>query len=134
MTKPIVQSVTFTASARELYDLYMDPKLHAAFTGGGKVKISPKPGSPFSAFNKMLSGTTLAAIPGKLIVQRWRSHLFKKTDPDSILVIYFSQDGKRGRIDLTHVKVPEHDHAGVTQGWETYYWKPLTKYLRASRR
>ncbi|MGA3068170.1 MAG: SRPBCC domain-containing protein [Tepidisphaeraceae bacterium] len=134
MTKPIVQSVKFAASAMELYELYMDPKRHAAFTGGGKVKISAKPGSPFSAFDKMLSGSTLLAVPGKLIVQRWRSHIFKETDPDSILVIYFRQDGKQGRIDLTHVNVPPHDHAGVTQGWKTYYWEPLAKYLRASRR
>ena len=84
-----------------MYDLYIDAKLHAAFTGGGKVKISAKPGSPFSAFDRMLSGTTLAAVPGKLIVQRWRGHHWKETDPDSILVIYFSQDGKQGRIDLT---------------------------------
>jgi activator of HSP90 ATPase len=133
MTKPIVHSVKFKASARELYDLYMDAKRHAAFTGGGRVRISPKPGSPFSAFNGMLSGQTLVAEPGKLIVQRWRSKQFHKGDADSVLSIYFSKDGKRGRIDLVHVNVPKHDHAGVKRGWTKYYWKPLKKYLCARR-
>ncbi len=131
MIKPIVCSVKFKASANQLYDLYMDPRRHAAFTGGGKVKISPKPGSPFAAFGGMLSGTTLAADPGKLIVLRWRSCEFHKTDPDSILIIYFTDEGKQGRIDLVHINVPPHDHAGVTSGWKTYYWNPLKKYLAA---
>ena len=59
---------------------------------------------------------------------------FHKTDPDSILVISFSQEGKQGRIDLVHINVPAQDHVGVKNGWITYYWKPLAKYLRARRR
>src|SRR5579862_44598 len=119
MTKPIVQSNTFNATPKELYDLYMNPKLHAAFTGG-PVKISSKPNSKFEAFGKMLWGTTLAAVPGKLIVQRWRSMNFKLSDADSILIFHFSKDAKGGRIDMTHVNVPEQDHKGVTNGWKKY--------------
>ncbi len=43
MSKAIEQSVHFSASAKELYDMYMDPKKHGAFTGG-KVVIGAKPG------------------------------------------------------------------------------------------
>jgi activator of HSP90 ATPase len=129
MTKPIVQSVTFTASARELYDIYLDPKRHAAFTGG-PVKISAKPGSKLDAFDGMLSGSMLVAIPGELIIQRWRSMNFKKTDPDSILVLSFSEDGKQGRIDMVHINVPTQDYKGVTEGWKKYYWTPLRAYLK----
>jgi activator of HSP90 ATPase len=127
--KTIEQSVRFSASARQLYDIYLDPKRHAAFTGG-RVKISSKPGSAFNAFDGMLSGATLLTVPGKLIVQRWRGYHWKKTDLDSTLILHFVQDGKRGRIDLVHVNVPTHDFAGVTGGWKKYYWKPLTAYLR----
>jgi activator of HSP90 ATPase len=129
MTKTIEQSVRFPVSAQELYDLYMDPALHAAFTGA-PVKISAKPGSKFLAFDGMLEGTTVSTLPGKLIVQRWRSMMFKPDDPDSILVLYFVQEAKRGRIDLAHINVPQHDHAGVTHGWDKYYWKPLRAYLK----
>ena len=129
MTAPIVQSVRFSASAQELYDIYLDPEAHAAVTGDA-VKISAKPGSKFSAFGGMLAGTTVAVEPSKLIVQRWRSCEFKETDPDSVLVLSFVQEGNRGRIDLVHANVPKHDHAGVTQGWNKYYWKPLRAYLK----
>src|SRR5580658_2740954 len=115
MLKPIIQSVTFPATAKQLYKMYMNPKQHAAFTGS-PVKISPKPASPFRAFNGMLTGSTLLTVPGKLIVQRWRGHHWKKSDLDSTLILTFIQDGKHGRIDLVHVNVPNHDHAGVTSG------------------
>lgn len=131
MTKPIIQSVTFAADASELYKIYLDPKRHAAFTGG-KVKISAKPGSAFSAFGGMLAGTMLWTIPEQMIVQRWRSTGFHESDPDSILILAFTQFGKKARIDLIHVNVPEQDHAGVTNGWKTYYWTPLRTYLRGS--
>jgi activator of HSP90 ATPase len=130
MLKAIEQSVRFPAPAQELYDIYLDPARHAAVTGGS-VKISPKPGSKFTAFDGMLTGATLFTIPGQLIVQRWRSNMFHDTDQDSILILRFIQDGKRGRIDLVHANVPRHDHAGVTEGWEKYYWKPLRAYLKS---
>src|SRR5580658_7818180 len=105
MLKTIEQSVRFSASARELYEIYLDPVQHARITGA-PVKISPRPGSKFSAFDGMLSGVMLATIPGRLIVQRWRSCEFRKTDLDSVLVLTFVQEGKRGRIDLVHINVP----------------------------
>jgi activator of HSP90 ATPase len=129
MLKTIEQSVHFPISAETLYDIYLDPKRHAAVTGA-PVKVSAKAGSKFAAFDGMLSGVTLATIPGKLIVQRWRSNQFHDGDLDSILILTFVQDGKRGRIDLVHVNVPEHDHDGVNDGWAKYYWKPLRAYLK----
>ena len=129
MTKTIEQSVRFPATARGLYDLYIDPKLHQAFTGG-PVKISAKSGSKFSAFGGEIWGTTVAAVPAQLIVQRWRSSHFKESDPDSILILMFVQEEKQARIDLAHVNVPKQDHAGVTGGWKKYYWEPLREYLK----
>jgi activator of HSP90 ATPase len=133
MLKTIEQSVRFSATARELYDIYLNPARHAAVTGA-PVKISPKPGGKFTAFDGMLTGLTLFTIPGEMIVQRWRSCMFHAGDLDSILILRFIQDGKRGRIDLVHANVPKHDHAGVTKGWEKYYWKPLRAYLKGKRR
>jgi len=129
MTKTIEQSVRFNASAKELYAIYMDPAKHAAMTGA-PVQISAKPGSKFRAFDGLLWGQTIAVVPGKMIVQRWRSCNFKATDPDSILVLNFVQEGGRGRIDLAHVNVPKQDHAGVSKGWKKFYWGPLRRYLK----
>jgi activator of HSP90 ATPase len=114
--------------------MYLDPAKHAAMTAGGAVKISAKPGSKFTAFDGMLSGITIAAVPGKLIVQRWRGSHWADSDPDSVLVLNFSDEtgngAKKARIDLAHVNVPKHDRADVTQGWKHYYWKPMRAYFK----
>ena len=69
-------------------------------------------------------------VPGKRIVQSWRSIGWKKTDADSILVLTFHKEGSGGRVDLAHVNVPDHDHLGVTKGWEKFYWKPWRAYIK----
>jgi len=99
-----------------------------------KVSIRKTAGKRFTAFNGMLSGKNLLIVPKKLVVQLWRSRTWKKTDPDSILILMFSKAGRGARIDLVHMNVPDHDLQGVTRGWHRYYWKPWLAYLRRSRR
>ncbi len=129
MLKTIEQSVRFSASAQELYEIYVDPIRHAQVTGSD-VRISPKSGSKFNAFDGQLTGVMLLSIPGQMVVQRWRSTKFYETDHDSILILRFIQESKRGRIDLVHANVPKQDYMGVIEGWDTYYWKPLRAYLK----
>jgi activator of HSP90 ATPase len=129
MAKLIKQSVILPASAKELYAMYVDPKKHGAIVGG-EVLISAKPGSKFRAFGGALTGTMLQTVPGKLIVQAWRSTPFKKSDLDSTLILRFTPAGAgKGRIDLMHVNVPDQDYASATKGWKSYYWQPWRKYL-----
>ena len=67
MTRPIRQSVTLAAPAAALYRMYLNAKTHAAITGG-KVVVSARRGSTFSAFGGLLRGRTLHTVPGRLIV------------------------------------------------------------------
>ena len=129
MTKAIQQSVRLSATPDALFDSYLDSKKHAAITGG-KVSISARMGGKFTAFDGMLRGRNLVIVPKRLIVQAWRSAQWKDGDLDSILLLEFSSVSGGGRIELTHVNVPRHDHQGVTEGWKKYYWKPWREYLR----
>ena len=133
MLRIVRQSVVLPASPKALYAMYLNPKAHGAITGG-KVKIGVRPGAKFKAFGGALTGKMLCAIPGRLIVQAWRSTAFDKRDHDSTLILRFLPAGRsrgktRGRIDLVHVNVPSHDYRGVSEGWKNYYWKPWRKYL-----
>ena len=128
MTKLVRQSVTLPAPARKLYATYLSPRTHKAITGG-KVVISARSGSKFSAFNGMLRGRMLYTVPGRLIVQAWRSSGWNKGDLDSTLILRFTPKGRKGRIDLVHANVPDHDYRGVNNGWRKYYWRPWRKYL-----
>ena len=128
MSSVIKQSVILPAPARDLYAMYLNPKTHQTITGS-KVVISARRGSRFSAFNGALEGRMLDTDPGRLIVQAWRSRNFRKNDIDSTLILRFTPQGRKGRIDLVHVNVPKQDYRGVTEGWKKYYWQPWGKYL-----
>ena len=73
--------------------------------------------------------TMLEVVAPKLIVQSWRSTQFRDEDPDSTLILMLSADVGAGRIDLVHLDVPDHDYAGVQQGWKQYYWDPWRAFL-----
>jgi activator of HSP90 ATPase len=128
MPKLITQSVILHAPAKNLYAMYLNPGRHRAITGG-KVVVSARPGSKFSAFDGMLRGRMLYTVPGRLIVQAWRSSVWKKSDLDSTLILRFTPRGRSGRIDLVHANVPDHDYRGVNDGWKKYYWRPWRRYL-----
>jgi activator of HSP90 ATPase len=126
--KVIKQSVVLPAPAKKLYAMYLNARQHAAITGSA-VQIGARPGSKFRAFGGALSGRILQTVPGKLIVQAWRSTAFHKGDGDSTLILRFVPQGRSGRIELTHVNVPAHDYRGVNTGWPAYYWGPWRKLL-----
>ena len=128
MARTISIAALLPASAAELYAMYVDGKTHSAITGAPAV-VAARAGSPFSAFGGMLRGTMLHVVPGKLIVQSWRSSGWKKSDADSTLVIAFVAQGKKTRVELTHVNVPDDDFGGVSNGWEQYYFAPWREYL-----
>ena len=129
MRRVIRQSVILPAAADALFAMYLDPEAHAAITGA-PVRIGSEPGAAFHAFDGVLSGTVLAVAAPRLIVQSWRSAPFHADDPDSTLILSFAPEGPAsGRIDLVHLDVPAHDHQGVSEGWNKFYWTPWRAYL-----
>lgn len=128
MARTIQLAVSLPAPADRLFDMYLDPAEHSAITGA-PVTISDRPGAAFRAFDGALSGTILQVVPRRLIVQAWRSPHWGPGDVDSTLVLAFSSDGDSGTIELTHVNVVDSDFAGVSEGWERYYWTPWRAYL-----
>ncbi len=130
MSSTIQQTVTLPAGAERLFEMYLDPVAHAAFTGA-PVTIGAQPGSEFRAFNGALSGRVLHVVPHRLIVQSWRASHWNPHDLDSILVLSFWPAGAAGRIELVHANVADHDLGGVTEGWEKYYWTPWRRYLES---
>ena len=132
MSNTITLAVDLPAQPGRLYDMYLNPKLHAAFTGA-RVTIAAKSGARFEAFGGAISGTVLQVIPKRLIVQSWRSTNFGKRDGDSTLILRFLPNGKGGRIELTHVNVAERDFGGVSDGWAKYYFVPWRAYLERKK-
>ena len=132
MPRTIQIAASLPALPDRLFDMYLDPAEHEAFTGL-PVNVSAIQGTPFSAFNGVITGTILQVVPKRLIVQAWRSPYWGPTDLDSTLVLTFLPENDGTRIELTQVNVVDVDFAGVSQDWEKYYWAPWRAYLQSSQ-
>lgn len=132
MARTIQIAASLPAPPEQLFDMYLDPLAHAAFTGM-PVTVSMTAGSAFSAFNGVITGTILQVVPKRLIVQSWRSPYWGASDLESTLVLTFLPDNDGARIELTQVNVVDADFAGVSHGWEKYYWAPWREFLQRSK-
>jgi activator of HSP90 ATPase len=133
MSKNLITAASLPGPPDQLFDMYLDPKVHSEFTGL-PVTIGARPGDPFRAFDGAIWGTILRVEPKRLIVQTWRSVNFPPTAIDSILILTFWPQGDGCLIELTQVNVADEDFAGVSHGWEKYYWTPWRNYLEGRAR
>jgi activator of HSP90 ATPase len=133
MSRPIEQRVKFPVPPEELFRTFLDSVAHSRVTGA-PARLSRKVGAPFTAFGGMLLGRNIAIVPNRMIVQTWRSSEWKKSEHDSVLVLTFHKVSGGGEIHLVHVGVPQHDHAGVSKGWPSYYWKPWKALLTGKQK
>ena len=131
MPRNIIIASELPATPEKLFDMYLDAESHAAFTGL-PVVLERRAGGMFRAFNSMISGKILHIEAKTLIVQTWRSANWPLTAMDSVLVLSFWPAAGGARIEVVHSNVPDEDFAGVSQGWEKYYWTPWRIYLTNS--
>ena len=126
--KTIIQKVKFKAGPEKLFEMYMDSKKHSLATGG-KAVLSRKVGGSFTAWEGYIRGKNLALLPGKMIVQTWRTTTFKRVDQDSILVLTFEKTPGGALMIMIHTAVPDSIASKFKTGWQKHYWEPWKKYL-----
>ena len=125
----IIQKVIFqNATIEQLYNLYMDPKLHEIISGG-TVKISEKHGSTLDVFDGYITGKTLQTVKNKLVVQSWFGSDWNETDTMSAFVLSFEQNGNDAIVNVFHANVPDDKVTDLDKGWYDFYWNPWKAYL-----
>lgn len=130
MSKTITQTVKFKgATAKELYNLYMNPKQHAAATDA-PVEITKKAGEKWKAYKGMLRGKNLLVSANKMVVQTWRARSFGTGTPDSVLTLRFVDTDEGAQVEMVHALVPDEVHPSVKKGWNDHYWKKWRSYLK----
>jgi hypothetical protein len=121
-------------SPRELYDTYMDPVEHARATGQ-PAKIEARVGGRLSAYGGYIDGTFLRLVPGRTIIQFWRSKDFKKSDPDAILSIELKKDEEgSARMELLFTNAPDHLESNDETGWSNAYVEAFRDHLSRKKR
>jgi len=121
-------SASFKVKPGKIYSAWLDSKKHSAMTGS-IAEIDPGINGKFTAWDGYISGTTAELIPGKKIVQKWRTTEFPTGSPDSILEIVLEKTKTGTRLTLRHTLIPDGQGENYKQGWKDFYFKPMKKYF-----
>ena len=130
--KILKQAVMFDASSHEVFELLMDSKKHAAFTGDS-AKISRKSGSSFSAYGGYIEGKNIEIVPDKKIVQSWRASDWEEGHFSKATFEFKELKGKT-KMTFTQENIPASQFASIKQGWIDFYWNPMKDYLAQLKR
>jgi uncharacterized protein YndB with AHSA1/START domain len=124
MCKTIKQKLKFRATPEQIYKLLTDSKQHASLTGE-YAEISRKIGGPFSTRDGQVSGINVDLMPGKRIVQAWRTKAF----PNGIfsMAAFELSPTRNGGTELvlTHRGVPKRLIPKIEQEWRKLYWERI---------
>ena len=128
-TGVIEQEITIKCTPHEIYEAFMNSKIHSKFTEG-KAKISRDIGGNFSVFEGSINGKNIELIQDQKIIQSWRGdgENWPKGYYSTITIILELID-EGTLIKFTHVDIPEGAIESVKEGWNTYYWEPLKELL-----
>ncbi len=126
-SRTITETVRFTATPHELYELLMDAKKHAAFTGGA-AKISRRVGGAFSVFDGYAVGKNIELVKDERIVQSWRASDWKEGVWSTVTFVLAPIRGGC-QLTFTQTGVPPEAVAGIRQGWKDFYWIPMKEML-----
>jgi activator of HSP90 ATPase len=129
MSESLRLSTVLPVTPQKLYEAWLDSDAHAAFTGGGPARIDPRAGGDFTAWDGYISGKTLALDPFSRILQAWRTTYFPVDAPDSRLEILIEAEGEGSKLSLVHTEIPDGQGEDYRQGWEEYYFQPMTEYF-----
>jgi uncharacterized protein YndB with AHSA1/START domain len=124
---------TIPASPEAVYDAWLDSAGHSKMTGA-KAKASNKVGAAFTAWDGYIHGKNIELVPGKRIVQSWRTSEFTDADPDSTITITLAPAKGGSMLTLDHANVPDDQKSYEEGGWEDNYFAPMKEYFSARKR
>jgi uncharacterized protein YndB with AHSA1/START domain len=121
------------APPQAIYDAWLDSRAHSAMTGG-KATQSAKVGERVTAWDGYITGKTMKLVPGKTIVQTWRTTQFTEAHPDSIITVDLAPVTGGTQLALTHSDVPDGQTSYEKDGWQNHYFEPMRRYFAKTKR
>ena len=121
--------IVLPVKADKLYKAWLDSKEHSLLTGA-EATASTKVNGKFTAWDGYISGKNLELVPGKKIVQSWRTSEFADTAPDSTLEISLEEKAGKTTLSLYQRGLQKGDAKKYTDGWKSFYFKPMKEYFK----
>ena len=120
-------STLLPATPEEIYTAWLSSEGHSDMTGSS-ASVSALVGGEFDAWDGYIHGKNLELIPGRRIVQSWRTSEFSTDEPDSLIEITLEPIGNQTRLTLRHTNLPPHG-TQYEQGWVESYFDPMQEYF-----
>jgi len=133
MTYDFNLSCTLPASPEAVYEAWLDSERHGAMTRA-PATIGKRVGEPYAAWDGYIAGKTLELVPGRRIVQSWRTSEFEESDPDSTVTIDLEPTKSGTRLTLTHSGVPDGQTDYENGGWRDFYFSLMKAYFARENR
>lgn len=124
----IHQEVSINASPTAVYDVLTSSDKFARMTGGRKADISTEVGGAASMFGGDIRAMNVELIPGKRVVQAWRSYRWPE-GVYSIVRFELAPDGEGTKLIFDQAGYPDEAHEMLAGGWEKMYWQPMNAML-----
>jgi activator of HSP90 ATPase len=121
------QEIDFKASPSRIYEVLLDSKQFAAFTGM-PAEIDPKAGGALTIFGGLVVARNIELIPSQRIVQAWRPTHWD-SGVYSIVKFELKSQSSGTTLVLDHTGFPEGEFDHLDEGWPLRYWNPLKKFL-----
>ena len=128
MSYAFTLTATIPATPRAVYDTWLDSRGHTAMTGS-TAKMSAKVGAKVSAWGGYISGRNLKLVPGKRIVQSWRTTKFTDEHEDSTITVTLAAAKGGTRLTLRHANVPDGQTSYEKGGWQNSYFAQMQAYF-----
>ena len=128
MDAPIEVSGSVAATPLRVYEAFLDPQAHAEMTGAPATTAED---GGFTAWGGYISGRTQHVVPGKKIVQAWRTTDFPQDAPDSILEVHLEPCVGGTRVTFRHRDIPSGQGPNYARGWVEHYLDPMVEWFGA---
>lgn len=128
----IHQEVSLPGSPAAIYEILTSPRRFEAMTGGRSADIAAEAGGPISLFGGDIRGRNVELVPGRRVVQAWRSQAW----PDgvySIVRFELAADGARTKLTFDQSGHPAEAQAMLEGGWAQMYWDPMAAILGSGK-
>ena len=127
MSEQCEVSRVIPAPVQVVFDAWLSSHTHGEMTGS--IATYNEATGEFSAWDGYISGRTLTTAPPTRVIQSWRSTEFPGDAPDSVLEVLFEKARGGTLVTVKHSNSPDGQSASYAQGWNEYYFNPMTRYF-----
>jgi activator of HSP90 ATPase len=127
--KELHQTYLFNVPLNKVWQAIVDPSEINKW-GAGPCQMSEDNNTTFSLWDGDIIGKNIEIQRHKKIRQEWK---MRQWETPSIVSFELSEKDGKTLLDLQQEGIPEDDFDGVNEGWDTYYFGAMKKYLEGDQ-